>query len=86
MLGSSCSVAYRLMGRFGGMKIYETMRRRQPRFFIESGDSLYSDDPIKAEVIAESGQVWTNRVNAGSRQGGGKPGRIPRPLQIQSAG
>lgn len=62
MLGSNCSVAYRLVGRFGGMKIYETMRRRQPRFFIESGDSVYADDPIKAEVIAESGQIWTNRV------------------------
>jgi len=62
MLGSSCSVAYRLVGRFGGMKIYETMRRRQPRFFIESGDSVYADGSIKAEVIAESGQIWTNRV------------------------
>ncbi|MCK9609263.1 MAG: alkaline phosphatase D family protein [Methylomonas sp.] len=47
---------------FGGMKIYEAMRQVQPQFFIESGDSVYSDGPIKAEVIAENGQVWTNLV------------------------
>jgi len=47
---------------FGGMKIYEAMRKVQPQFYIESGDSVYSDGPIKASVIAENGQVWTNLV------------------------
>lgn len=47
---------------FGGMRIYETMRQVQPQFFIESGDSVYSDGPIKASVTAENGQVWTNVV------------------------
>ncbi|WGS87152.1 alkaline phosphatase D family protein [Methylomonas sp. UP202] len=47
---------------FGGMKIYEAMRKVQPQFFIESGDSVYSDGPIKESVVAENGQVWTNLV------------------------
>ncbi|OAI19402.1 alkaline phosphatase [Methylomonas koyamae] len=47
---------------FGGMKIYEAMRQVHPQFFIESGDSVYSDGPIKESVIAENGQVWTNLV------------------------
>ncbi len=47
---------------FGGMKIYEAMRQVQPQFFIESGDSVYSDGPIQASVIAEDGMLWTNLV------------------------
>ncbi len=47
---------------FGGMKIYEAMRQVQPQFFLESGDSVYSDGPISASVTAEDGQIWTNLV------------------------
>ena len=44
------------------MKIYEAMRRVQPQFFIESGDSVYSDGPIPESRVAENGQIWTNVV------------------------
>jgi alkaline phosphatase D len=47
---------------FGGMRIYETMRRRSPHFFIHSGDTIYADAPISASVVAEGGQVWNNIV------------------------
>jgi alkaline phosphatase D len=47
---------------FGGMKIYEAMRQVQPQFFLETGDSVYSDGPISASVTAEDGQIWTNLV------------------------
>jgi alkaline phosphatase D len=47
---------------FGGMKIYEAMRQRQPHFFIHSGDNIYADGPIKETVTAENGQIWTNLV------------------------
>lgn len=47
---------------FGGMKIYETMRQVKPQFFIESGDSVYSDGPIPESRVAENGQIWTNIV------------------------
>ncbi len=45
---------------FGGMKIFESMRQVQPQFFLESGDSVYSDGPIPASKTAENGQIWTN--------------------------
>ena len=35
---------------WGGMKIYETMRQVEPAFFIHSGDTIYADGPIAAEV------------------------------------
>jgi len=45
---------------WGGMKMYETMRRASPDFFIHSGDQIYADGPIKAEVALDDGTVWRN--------------------------
>ena len=45
---------------WGGMKMYETMRRTNPDFFIHSGDQIYADGPIKAEVALEDGTTWRN--------------------------
>jgi len=47
---------------FGGMKIYEAMRRVEPLFFIHSGDNIYADSIILPEVTAENGQLWRNFV------------------------
>jgi alkaline phosphatase D len=47
---------------WGGMKIYETMRRLDPDFFIHSGDLIYADGPLQAEVKLDDGQVWRNIV------------------------
>jgi alkaline phosphatase D len=44
----------------GGMRIYETMRGLEPNFFIHSGDTIYADDPVPAEVRAQDGSVWRN--------------------------
>ena len=35
---------------WGGMKIYEVMRGLEPDFFVHSGDMIYADGPLKAEV------------------------------------
>jgi alkaline phosphatase D len=32
---------------WGGMRLYEVMRQRQPDFFIHSGDQIYADGPLK---------------------------------------
>jgi alkaline phosphatase D len=44
----------------GGMRIYETMRQRQPNFFIHSGDTIYADQPVPAEVKLPDGSIWRN--------------------------
>jgi alkaline phosphatase D len=44
----------------GGMKIYETMLRHRPDFFIHSGDTIYADGPIAAEVKLADGSLWKN--------------------------
>jgi alkaline phosphatase D len=44
----------------GGMRIFETMRRLDPDFFIHSGDTIYADNPIAAEQAMPDGGVWRN--------------------------
>lgn len=46
----------------GGMRIYETMRRIEPHFFIHSGDTIYADGPITADVRLDDGTLWRNLV------------------------
>jgi alkaline phosphatase D len=60
--GDTAGQGWGINTAFGGMKIYEAMRQRQPHFFIHSGDTIYADGPIKESVTAENGQLWTNLV------------------------
>jgi alkaline phosphatase D len=45
---------------WGGMRIFETMHRLDPDFFIHSGDSIYADNPIAAEQAMPDGGIWQN--------------------------
>jgi alkaline phosphatase D len=47
---------------WGGMKTYKTMREVDPDFFIHSGDTIYADNPIPAEIKLRDGSVWKNIV------------------------
>jgi alkaline phosphatase D len=46
----------------GGMRLYSTMLRNRPDFFIHSGDNIYADGPISAEVKLPNGEMWKNIV------------------------
>ncbi|BBE72999.1 alkaline phosphatase D family protein [Oharaeibacter diazotrophicus] len=46
----------------GGMTIYRTMLKHRPDFFVHSGDTVYADGPIKAEVDLPDGTKWKNVV------------------------
>lgn len=47
---------------WGGMKIYEQIRQINPDFFVHSGDNIYADGPITAEVKLPDGTMWHNVV------------------------
>jgi alkaline phosphatase D len=47
---------------WGGLRLYETMRRAQPDVFINLGDTIYADAPIPAEIRLDDGTKWTNVV------------------------
>ena len=47
---------------WGGLKLYETMRRAEPDIFINCGDTIYADQPLVPEVRLDDGTVWKNLV------------------------
>lgn len=46
----------------GGLRIYDAMQRTQPDVFIHSGDIIYADQPLEAEVTLDDGSIWRNVV------------------------
>lgn len=46
----------------GGMRTYETIRQARPDFFLNSGDNIYADNPIPAELRLDDGTLWKNIV------------------------
>ncbi|HEY3743703.1 MAG TPA: alkaline phosphatase D family protein [Bryobacteraceae bacterium] len=47
---------------WGGMRGFDAVRRREPDFFIHSGDTIYADVPIHAEVKLPDGTIWKNVI------------------------
>jgi alkaline phosphatase D len=46
----------------GGMRSYSAMLENRPDFFIHSGDHIYADCPIEAELKLPDGNIWRNIV------------------------
>ena len=47
---------------WGGLRLYETMRRSEPDVFVHLGDTIYADQPVQAEVQLDDGTMWKNVV------------------------
>ena len=60
--GDTAGQGYGINPEFGGMRIYEAMRKVKPDFFLHSGDTIYADGPIMAEQKTEDGRIWKNVV------------------------
>ncbi len=60
--GDTCGQGWGINRDRGGIRTYETMRRREPDFFIHSGDTIYADGPIPAEQKLPDGSLWRNVV------------------------
>jgi alkaline phosphatase D len=44
------------------MRGFATMHNNQPDFFLHSGDSIYADCPVEAEIKLPDGTLWRNVV------------------------
>jgi alkaline phosphatase D len=60
--GDTAGQGFGINPDIGGMRGYEAMRLREPDFFIHSGDNIYADGPIPAELSVEEGKIWRNLV------------------------
>ena len=58
--GDVCGQGWGINPEFGGLRIYEAMRRMRPDLFIHSGDAIYADGVIPAEIKLDDGSVWKN--------------------------
>jgi alkaline phosphatase D len=60
--GDVCGQGWGIDEARGGMRCFATMQRSRPDFFIHSGDTIYSDGPLSAEVKLADGSIWRNLV------------------------
>ena len=60
--GDTAGQGWGINEAWGGMKIYEQIRRINPDFFLHSGDTIYADGPISAQVKLPDGTMWNNVV------------------------
>jgi alkaline phosphatase D len=51
-----------ISAEMGGMRLYETMRTAGADVFVHTGDTVYADGPLAAEVKLDDGRVWRNLV------------------------
>lgn len=58
--GDVCGQGWGRNDEWGGLRIFEAIRRAQPDFFLHSGDLIYADNPIVPEVKMPDGRVWKN--------------------------
>jgi len=57
-----CGQGWGINPDLGGITIFERMRALHPDFFLCSGDTVYSDNPLSPTVTLADGRVWRNLV------------------------
>jgi len=60
--GDTAGQGFGINEAFGGMRIYEAMRKTSPDVFLHCGDTIYADGPIPAELKLRDGSLWKNIV------------------------
>lgn len=60
--GDTAGQGWGINEEIGGMRGYAAMLATKPDFFIHSGDTIYADGPIAAQVTEPDGQIWRNLV------------------------
>jgi alkaline phosphatase D len=47
---------------WGGLRLYEAIRRAEPDLFLHCGDTIYADGVLQPEVTLDDGTIWRNVV------------------------
>ncbi|MBX7168605.1 MAG: alkaline phosphatase D family protein [Pirellulales bacterium] len=58
--GDTCGQGFGINPDWGGLRMYRTIAATEPDAFVHSGDTIYADAPIPAEIQLDNGQVWRN--------------------------
>ncbi|HKU96487.1 MAG TPA: alkaline phosphatase D family protein [Vineibacter sp.] len=60
--GDTAGQGFGINPGWGGMRLYEAMRRSDPDFLVHCGDQIYADSPIPSHVTLDDGSIWRNLV------------------------
>jgi alkaline phosphatase D len=58
----TCGQGYGINREWGGLRMYENLRRAAPDVFLHCGDTIYADNPLLPELKLDDGTVWKNVV------------------------
>jgi alkaline phosphatase D len=58
----TCGQGFGINPEWGGLRMYETIRRAEPDVFVHCGDTIYADNPLRPEVTLDDVRVWKNVV------------------------
>ena len=58
----TCGQGFGINPEWGGLRMYETIRRAGPDVFLHCGDTIYADGPLVPEVTLDDGRIWKNVV------------------------
>jgi alkaline phosphatase D len=58
----TCGQGWGINTDWGGLRMFETIRRLAPDFFIHCGDTIYADGPLPSEMKLADGSLWRNVV------------------------
>ena len=58
--GDQCGGGWGINPHWGGLRLFEVMRRTNPDFLIHLGDRIYSDTPILERTSTPEGNIWKN--------------------------
>ena len=84
--GDTAGQGWGINPAFGGMKIYEAMRQRQPRLLHpQRRHHLRRRPDPRSRSPPRTGSLWTQHRHARGEQGRRDAGRVPRPLPLQPA-
>jgi alkaline phosphatase D len=61
--GDTCGQGFGRNPEWGGLKGFAAIRAARPDVFVNSGDLIYADNPIVAELKLADGRVWKNLTN-----------------------
>jgi alkaline phosphatase D len=64
----TCGQGYGIDLGWGGLRMYETMRRAEPDVFLHCGDTIYADNPLVAELRLEDGRTIRNLLAEGKEK------------------
>ena len=66
--GDMVGQGYGINPDLGGITIFREMMRREPDFFLHSGDTIYADGPLAGEWTTPSGVKWRNVTTEAKRK------------------